>query len=177
MLLPQSRRDATRICLSSSFMRFRPFETPVRCCATWFLPHRKAIGCWKGQKQLFQGVKFYLLSCLSENRITHKQRCAAITSDMCEVLFGEDARYQACRSSVAAFILERGERVTTGLVVRAFRRQPESGIKFACLVCTQSARERLRGGESNRSLKRSPLAGTGQSSSQGCAGQGGWLSH
>ncbi|XP_067329597.1 adenosine deaminase domain-containing protein 2-like [Anolis sagrei] len=42
-----------------------------------------------------------------ENEIFHQQRCAAITSDMCDMLLGEDRSYQGCMSSVAAFILER----------------------------------------------------------------------
>ncbi|XP_062995839.1 adenosine deaminase domain-containing protein 2-like [Elgaria multicarinata webbii] len=42
-----------------------------------------------------------------EMEITHQQRCAAITSDMCEMLIGEQKSYQGCLSSVAAFILER----------------------------------------------------------------------
>nr|XP_020642825.1 adenosine deaminase domain-containing protein 2 isoform X1 [Pogona vitticeps] len=42
-----------------------------------------------------------------ENEIMHPQRCAAITSDMCEMLLGEEVGYQGCMSSVAAFILER----------------------------------------------------------------------
>ncbi|XP_061452614.1 adenosine deaminase domain-containing protein 2 isoform X2 [Rhineura floridana] len=43
----------------------------------------------------------------AENEVSHPQRCAAITSDICEMLLGEDVRYQGCMSSVAAFILER----------------------------------------------------------------------
>nr|XP_028597663.1 adenosine deaminase domain-containing protein 2 isoform X2 [Podarcis muralis] len=42
-----------------------------------------------------------------EIEVSHTQRCAAITSDICEMLIGEDVRYQGCMSSVAAFILER----------------------------------------------------------------------
>ncbi|KAJ7303873.1 hypothetical protein JRQ81_011381 [Phrynocephalus forsythii] len=42
-----------------------------------------------------------------ERDIRHPERCAAITSDMCEMLLGEEAGLQGCMSSVAAFILER----------------------------------------------------------------------
>ncbi|XP_060113770.1 adenosine deaminase domain-containing protein 2 [Heteronotia binoei] len=40
------------------------------------------------------------------NQIPHDHRCAALTSDICEVLLGE-LPYQDCMSTVAAFILER----------------------------------------------------------------------
>ncbi|KAJ6663580.1 hypothetical protein lerEdw1_009659 [Lerista edwardsae] len=42
-----------------------------------------------------------------ENVISHDQRCAAITSDMCEMLLGNDLPYRGCLSTVAGFILER----------------------------------------------------------------------
>lgn len=45
----------------------------------------------------------------AENFISHGQRCAAITSDMCEMLLGDELPYRGCLSTVAAFILERGE--------------------------------------------------------------------
>ncbi|XP_053122647.1 adenosine deaminase domain-containing protein 2 isoform X2 [Hemicordylus capensis] len=42
----------------------------------------------------------------AEYEISHEERCAAITRDMCDLLLG-DLPYQGCMSSVAAFILER----------------------------------------------------------------------
>ncbi|XP_042295568.1 adenosine deaminase domain-containing protein 2 isoform X2 [Sceloporus undulatus] len=42
-----------------------------------------------------------------ENDITHPQRCAAITSDMCDMLLGDELDYKGCMSSISAFILER----------------------------------------------------------------------
>ncbi|XP_066494235.1 adenosine deaminase domain-containing protein 2-like [Tiliqua scincoides] len=42
-----------------------------------------------------------------ESGIPHDQRCAAITSDMCELLLGKELPYRGCLSSVAAFILEK----------------------------------------------------------------------
>nr|XP_056701718.1 adenosine deaminase domain-containing protein 2 [Euleptes europaea] len=41
-----------------------------------------------------------------ENQIPHDHRCAALTSDICEMLLG-GLPYQDCTSTVAAFILER----------------------------------------------------------------------
>ncbi|XP_066494253.1 adenosine deaminase domain-containing protein 2-like [Tiliqua scincoides] len=43
----------------------------------------------------------------TESGIPHDRRCAAITSDMCELLLGEELPYRGCVSSVAAFILEK----------------------------------------------------------------------
>ncbi|XP_063168575.1 adenosine deaminase domain-containing protein 2 isoform X2 [Candoia aspera] len=40
-------------------------------------------------------------------QLLHQERCAAITSDLCEMLLGEDLAYRGCLNSVAAFILER----------------------------------------------------------------------
>ncbi|XP_025024174.1 adenosine deaminase domain-containing protein 2 [Python bivittatus] len=39
--------------------------------------------------------------------LLHQERCAAITSDICEMLLGGELAYRGCLSSVAAFILER----------------------------------------------------------------------
>lgn len=48
--------------------------------------------------------------------ISHDQRCAAITRDMCDLLLGEELPYRGCLSSVAAFILEKGEGPAGALV-------------------------------------------------------------
>uniref|UniRef100_A0A8D2IMD0 Adenosine deaminase domain containing 2 n=1 Tax=Varanus komodoensis TaxID=61221 RepID=A0A8D2IMD0_VARKO len=41
------------------------------------------------------------------HELTHQQRCAAIISGMCDVLFAEELGCRGCLGSVAAFILER----------------------------------------------------------------------
>uniref|UniRef100_A0A674IYL7 Adenosine deaminase domain containing 2 n=1 Tax=Terrapene triunguis TaxID=2587831 RepID=A0A674IYL7_9SAUR len=45
----------------------------------------------------------------AENVFSHVHRCAALTSDTFDRLLAGDPQYWSCKSSVAAFILERGE--------------------------------------------------------------------
>ncbi|XP_077174660.1 adenosine deaminase domain-containing protein 2-like [Paroedura picta] len=59
------------------------------------------------QDQVLPAAKIPSVTSLSAvNQIPHDHRCAALTSDICEMLLG-GLPYQDCMSTVAAFILER----------------------------------------------------------------------
>nr|XP_014348681.1 PREDICTED: adenosine deaminase domain-containing protein 2-like isoform X2 [Latimeria chalumnae] len=58
----------------------------------------------KGKVPRYISMKGYQTS---ENLITHEHRCAAICSDMFDRLLQDLSDYSSCKSSIAAFIMER----------------------------------------------------------------------